>query len=438
MTNPFKTLQEIRANSPGLLRGGSWRIINIEPKMPWPSVAQEFQFNGHNIWLIPVTQDAFPGLAILNGPQDRSEGYGLLYRALSVVSWMQDAGATIVGNGGGSPLFPIYGIDRPPREYRPEPFDLTEIPQVDDPNASLCLALMREGRGIRHPAYSFLSFFRIVERAMPQGRQRGQWIEDSLPQIDEHRAVQALKELRQTVDGDVGQHLYESGRCAVAHAGGDIVANPDEPADYLRLSRELPLMEALACRAIEKVFGIKTASTIYREHHYELRGWKEIFGAKLIKAITAGEKIPIGTVVDLPQISVRLRLSDPFDCLERMYPKGWAVHDRRAEVQFASADGVAGINLLLDFDDERQIIAHETGVQFRDNGTPDAALVGKQLAQFVHALYGNGELQIWNAENGQLIGKSDAYIPVNVMLNPAGAKAELDRWDGEIIARLTR
>lgn len=438
MTNPFKTLEEIREENPALLQAGSWKLINIDPRMAWPTSAQSFEFEGFPIWLIPITENAYPGLAMRDGPQDRNEAYAVLYRALSVISWMQGAGATVVGAGGGSPLFPIYGIERPPREYQRDPFDLTEMPNVEDPNAKLALALMREGRGLRHPAYSFLSFFRIVERAVPNGRRRGEWIEDQIGRLDEHRANQALSELRERIEGPIGTHLYDSGRCAVAHAGGEVVANPDDPEDYLRLSRELPIMEELAVKAIETVFGIQTRRTIFREHLYELRGWKRIFGEELVKDIRDGGAIPEGATLDLPMINVRFRLSEPFDCLEGMLPTGWSVHEGKAEVSYKSADGFAAINLLLDFANERQVIAHETGVQLNDDGSADAARVGKQLAQFLHALYCNGALQIWDAMKGELIAKSDAYLPVNMMFNPEGAKAELDRWDEEIVGRLLR
>src|SRR5271168_522750 len=50
-------------------------------------------------------------------------------------------------------------------------FDLSYFREPTDQPALLALALMREGRGLNHPAYAFLSFYRVVEVAFPDGRQ---------------------------------------------------------------------------------------------------------------------------------------------------------------------------------------------------------------------------------------------------------------------------
>lgn len=435
MNPKFKTLTEIRNENPGLRERGNWKVINIEPRMAWPIVAQSFVFEDHELWIIPITSDAQPGIAVRNPRLPQNEAYAMLYRALSVLSWMDDSGAIVVGRGGGSPLFPQYGTDNPPRFFTQYPLDLTGLPKIENPRAKLALALMREGRALNHPGYSFLSFYRVIEVALPNGKDRGPWMNDAIERISDHRAVEALKRLREGYDGDVGLHLYNSGRSAVAHAGGEVVANPDEPDDYVRLFRELPIMEALAVDAIETILGVKTRHTIYREHLYELEGWKPRFGSDLIKTIVGGEEVDPTTTVDIPSVNVRLRLSEPFRFMEGLVPVGWAVVNRMAEVRFRSSDGFARVNLLLDFEGERLIYHHEYGLQLVDDGSVEAARVGKEQTEFIQALYRNGELQVWNAEDGTLISKCDAFIPINVIFNPQGAEAELARWDEEIARR---
>ena len=435
METNFKTLTEIRDDTPGLRETGDWKVINVEPRMAWPIRAQSFQFGDHELWLVPITSNAQPGIAVRNAKLSQNDSYAMLYRALSVLSWMTDAGAIVVGRGGGSPLFPQYGTDNPPRFFSQHPLDLTGIPRIEDPRAKLALALMREGRGLNHPAYSFLSFYRVIEVALPKGKDRGPWMNDAIDRMSDHRAINAINELRERYEGDIGVHLRNSGRSAVAHAAGEVVANPDEPADYLRLSRELPIMEALAVDAIETILGTETRSTVFREHLYELEGWKPIFGKDLIQIIANGDEPDPDTKVDIPSVNIRFRLSEAFDCMEGLEPFGWGVIDRKAEVQFRSRNGYARVNLLLDFEQERLNIYHETGIQFEDDGSVKAARTGKQLTEFVHALYCNGELQVWNAEDETLISKCDAFIPVNMMFNAEGAEAELARWEGEIDQR---
>ncbi len=57
------------------------------------------------------------------------------------------------------------------------------------------------------------------------------------------------------------------GRCAVAHAFHlNRVVNPDDPADLVRLSEDLPVIRELARIAIERELGVKSERDFHREH----------------------------------------------------------------------------------------------------------------------------------------------------------------------------
>lgn len=433
-----KSLQETIKSTPGLSEPGSWHVIHIDTYMGWPLEAQSFDFEGKEIWVIPVANDALPGLAVRNGGEDREAVFACLYRALSLLSWLNNSGATVTSRSTGNRYFPMHVAENPRVSSRLHTFDLTSLPIIESDEAKLALALLREGRGLNHPAYSFLSFYRVLERAFPDGKARGKWMTDAVARMEGHRPKEALAKLIENFDGDVGTHLRESGRGAVAHAIKRPVANPDNPSDYQRLSRERPIIEELAVMAIEEVFGIKTSHTLWREHLYELQGWKPRFGPDLIAVIIQGGEPPAGTLVDLPKINVRLRESEPFPPLEGLQPQGWAVSDNKAEVQYASDDGLVSVVLLLDFPNERLVLPEDLGIAFYDDGSVKAARVAKALTEFNHDYFGNGELQVWNAEDGSLMSKCGAFIPVNVMFNPEGARAELEALDAEIVRRLMK
>lgn len=436
MSIQLKTLQEIREETPGLKEPGQWYLINVAPRMAWPSIAQSFAFEDHEIWLVPITEGAFPGLAVRNPKVSRDEAYSMLYRALSVISWLEDDGATVESRGGGRPFFPEYGGGQRSNFILPTTFDLTSWPVIESDAAKLALALMREGRGLNHPAYSFLSFYRVIELAFPDGKARGIWMSEAVERLSTHTGKEALGELRKGLVGDVGKHLRHSGRGAVAHANWEeVVANPDNPMDYQRLQRERPIIEALAAMVIEEIFKVQTSRSVWEQHLYELSGWKPLFGAEFIDLIVRGSEPPPAQELDLPEINVRLRRSDPFEPLERLRPIGWAVTDAKGEIQYRSRDSRIVITFVLDFLNERLIFPLENGINFDDDGTVAAARVAKILTSFNHAYNGNGELQIWNTENGSLMSKCDAFVPVNVIFNPEGAKAELDRWNNEIVRR---
>lgn len=97
-TQPFS---EVLAATPELMANGEWLCLNIETRTAWPTRPQAFTFEGHQVWVMPLTTDNYPGLAANKPPDmDREECFALLHRALSVLAWavflekLVDASAT--------------------------------------------------------------------------------------------------------------------------------------------------------------------------------------------------------------------------------------------------------------------------------------------------------------------------------------------------------
>lgn len=82
-----KSFVEILDETPGLKLDGNWVCINIHPRISWPVRAQQFTFEGRLVWVMPITIDNYPGLA-LNRPadMDRDDALALLHRALSLLA----------------------------------------------------------------------------------------------------------------------------------------------------------------------------------------------------------------------------------------------------------------------------------------------------------------------------------------------------------------
>lgn len=430
----LKSLNDVVAETPDLLVHGDWLCINIDTNTPWPNKPQRFTFEGHELWVMPHTNENYAGLAINRpGNLTQDDTWALLHRALSLLAWGQDSGATVVSMSGGN-LPRMMGRTGTRGVSLRDSFDLSDLQQVGQDRARVALALMREGRGLNHPAYAFLSFFRALETAIPEGRLRGQWVTDNIDDIQGHAGRDALAKLRGSV-ADVGVHLRESGRHAIAHAAANPIINPDDPRDARRLQTELPIIEALAVLAIERRLGIQTRSTIWREHLYELRGWKPVFGEELLAGILAGQPPADGTQIDAPMLNVRLRRSDTFIPFEGMSPFQLMWGHERVEIVYRSESGRVDLIFHLNFATERLEFSMERGIAFRDDGTVDAAHEGKALDRFARDYFGNGELQMWSVETGALISRCDAYIPVNMRIDIEAANAAIDRWDGIIEER---
>jgi hypothetical protein len=99
-------------------------------------------------------------------------------------------------------------------------------------------------------------------------------------------------------------------------------------------------------------------------------------------------------------------------------------------LQFESQDApsLVRVRVKLDFAEERLVFDHFNGMEFVDTGTPEAAEAIAELRRFSMEHFGNGQLQICNAQTGALISRKDAYIPVNIRLDHEAAKAEIADW----------
>ena len=71
-----------------------------------------------------------------------------------------------------------------------------------------------------------------------------------LSSIRDEEAVRRIDALGKQ-HGDVAAYLYESGRCAVAHAHSDPIVDPDDFSDLRRLSEDMWIIKAVAEFLIE-------------------------------------------------------------------------------------------------------------------------------------------------------------------------------------------
>jgi hypothetical protein len=215
-------------------------------------------------------------------------------------------------------------------------FDLSYFPEVTDEKALLALGLMREGRSLNHVGYAFLSFYRVLEVALSTDRQRIAWISAALANLTGHSVKEALDGIKAP---DIGLHLFQSGRCAMAHANREPIVDPDKPADVRRLGSELPIVRALAVKAIEEVFGVETGYTNFDKHLYELDGFKKILGSDIVDHMQKGTTLTGQPMLEIPDISVRIRRKDHYASLEGLRCKHVGHTGKLIHMHFESLQG---------------------------------------------------------------------------------------------------
>ncbi len=195
-----------------------WHLrVRVESGVPWPTVETVVKFRDHEFTLCPETAQLAPTVLLTykRGQLTDDEALRLVRHFLSSLSWaegrpiqdLESVGGSHpiwIGKGGGHVVSPSFRAD-----YLPDP---------PDAKARLTLGLYREAHSANSIAYRFLSFFKILNVRFPNGSPQIAWINHVVDQLSEAAAKKRVAELR-TGGKDVGDYLYTSGRCAVAHAG---------------------------------------------------------------------------------------------------------------------------------------------------------------------------------------------------------------------------
>lgn len=104
-------------------------------------------------------------------------------------------------------------------------------------------------------SFAFLSYFKVLNILHGGGTGQKNWINKNLHRIWYPPALDRLVEVQKT-EADVGRYLYKEGRCAVAHAHGTPLVNPDSSADRRRMEGDLKLMKEIAALFVETELGV--------------------------------------------------------------------------------------------------------------------------------------------------------------------------------------
>ena len=239
------------------------------------------------------------------------------------------------------------------------------------------------------------------------------WINQTLPKLTDYRAKQRLAQLVAKA-ADIGEYLFVSGRCAVAHAFGTPVVNPDDPQDRRRLSECLPVIRALAEFAVEHELGVRSTATYYREHLFELDGFRQLLSPQVLIGLKDGKPINLADLSAMPALSIRLRDHEPITCLEALLVQCLEASGGKLVLSCQSTSGLLQTGLILDFANERLIFEPFDWVAIEDDGSVSAAEAERDVLQFQQNYFNNGVLEIWGTIANKLMGRCRPFLPMNM------------------------
>jgi hypothetical protein len=219
---------------------------------------------GLDFTLRAETKDRAPSIAFEHGTKGMSqtEAITAARRFMSALSWVERRGVRdAFWTGGG---FPVGIGKQPGRSWsKCMGYIVWWLPIPTNDKQRLALALYREALATNTEPYKFLAFSRLINMIANKGPAQKDWINANLAHVVGEDAKTLIGQL-QSAYGDVGKHLYESGRCAVAHAFEEPIIDPDVWEHVRRMKDEMPLIRALAEVVVEKELGVMTRDAVHK------------------------------------------------------------------------------------------------------------------------------------------------------------------------------
>jgi hypothetical protein len=409
------------------LRGRrGWLTAGVASSISWPSFDVCVHYAGDEYFLRGSEREGKPsppGITIAcNGSAEADEAVGKIYRFTSVLSWFEGGFVDVSGYTwgshptlyGGRSVYSSMGI------AGAKSFNCNHMPIIEDDNVRKALAFWREGKRLDevHDSYAFLSFYKVIESQFADGKKKADWITANIETLTD-RAAKRVAELR--ADGvDVSRHLFDSGRCAVAHASleGEIV-DPDIPADRKRMSADLVIMEELARIYIRDELNVPDSRSLYRTRN-RLQPWDGLLPAATLEVLKQG-----GTPEDLSLltgrgVSIGLWPDGPILGLERMTIHVDAFENGIVKIVLVNARKTILLVFFLDYRSGRIHTNLEDGGLLHGECKPDETDV-RAYATFFYKVFGNGIAELTCGDIEPI--DCEVVIPVNMMMTASPDQA---------------
>ena len=399
-------------------RSLGWLTAGVASSIPWPSLDVCIKYAGDEFFLRGSERNGNPsppGITIACNPNNADEAIAKIYRFTSILSWFMGGYVDVSGyiwgthpNLYGNPrlVYSSLGI------LGSRSFNCNHMPIIEDENIRKALAFWREGQRLHevHASYAFLSFYKVIESQFPNVRDKVDWISRNIDRLTD-RAAERVAELRAT-DLDVSRHLFESGRCAVAHASfdGEIV-DPDIPADRRRLDADLVIMEGLARLYILEELKVPDFRSLYRSRN-RLAPWISLLSAATLDALTRGRTPENCEGLQGIKVSVGLWPDGPIPGLEEMTMHVDTVQDGIVKVVLINERKTILLVFSLDYRNGRAHTNLEDGGLLYGEIEPEEADI-VSYATFFYKVLGNGIAELTTGDLEPI--DCEVVIPVNII-----------------------
>jgi methylamine utilization protein MauJ len=418
----------------------AWLVMAFDSEEQDPRDYLKTEYGGLELHIKPGHGDAVSLVStFLEDNTKYAETQLIINRFLSAMSWKEGKAFVSLGAIAGG-AYPTER-DKPRFNYSEgrllryaviSRFDFEHLQNPPGDKQKLALALFREGlNSYDTPLYRFLSFFKILNIKFSTGKTQVAWINSNLGKIWNFLAQERLVELQKTVP-DIGDYLWIEGRNAIAHANTDPILDPDMPTDRAAALRDADLMQGLAEVFIQEELDVPSQRKIWREHLYELEGFKRLFGDALTARLKAKASVPPADFPQIPPLTLNLKEQPSYDCLTALT---FRVAECKDGIVLLSTDHTAqpmAVALVLNFPAETlELALHMFGVNQKQGKYTKA--VAACSYRFLIGYFCNGYLQVFDATTNERLSHKTAFIPVDIDLHATveGWKKKIEELEAE-------
>ena len=185
-------------------------------------------------------------------------------------------------------------------------------------------------------------------------------------------------------------------------------------------------------RYIERVIGVKSSQTLYQEHLYELHGFKVFLGTDFIEKVLKNEDVEGNKCPIMPRISLKIRGQKQSDILDALKCEIENFDEKGVILKAFDTDKKISLPLFLNLREERlqSDFFSEAGF-LGDDGTPEAMDRVAEFFEFRKHYLCNGILEVWASDYNILLGRCDAFVPVNCFVQPEKADEQINNFREE-------
>lgn len=400
-----------------------WLTVAVHHSIPWPEKDVVVRYDGEDYYLHGIGQregEQSCACILVRTSEDEDLYFKLnkIYRFASILGWYKCGYVAVVSHINGSHPVPYSAGKQPFGSVivsGPYGFDCNYMPVVSDDNTRKALAFWRDGVRLQHihDGYSFLSFYKVIESQFRKGEERKAWIADNLSYLTD-RAANRVLEIRE-MGSDVGEHIYLSGRCAVAHATLDRTdtINPDNAEDLDRISKDLVVIRALADRFIRKELGVPDENQVLKHRDALSPGYRYLKQAHIEEIRNKGTVNSEELGLNQLEVSVNNWPHKASQAFQQLVLSVVSVHDGIVELRASNKSRTFYLGFLWDFINRKALTNLDASGVFSPNISdyPEHEIA---YLEYMKAVIGNGKIEIQFPNSEKVV--CEIVIPVNIDL----------------------